>query len=147
MRYREMLRKDIAETFALRTSTRENCLTIKDLKDRGVTPESVDQVMQNDVKGWVCEADGELLGFTMGDRLSGEILVLAVRPKFEGNGIGRNLMHYVQNWLFSQEHLELWLLENPDPSLRAYGFYRRLGWIPTGEFRADEHILKLTNAS
>jgi len=147
MRYREMHEQDVTEIFAIRTSTRENCLTMEDLKGRGITPESVSYIMQNDAKGWVCDARGEISGFAMGNGLSGEMLVLAVRPKYEGKGIGRTLMHLVQDWLFSQGHHELWLLENPDPSLRCYGFYRQLGWVPTGEFRAGERVLKITNVS
>jgi hypothetical protein len=34
-------------------------------------------------------------------------------------------------------------MENPDPAIRAYGFYRKLGWIPSGEFRHGKQVLKL----
>ncbi len=52
-------------------------------------------------------------------------------------------MKFVQGWLFSKGHDKLWLMENPDPNIRAHGFYRRLGWEPTGTFKGGDHMLKL----
>jgi ribosomal protein S18 acetylase RimI-like enzyme len=129
MKFREMQPQDIAGVFAVRTRTRENRLTMEELKNRGITPESILQIINESAKGWVCEDGNEIVGFTMGDGRSGEVLVLAVLPEAEGKGIGRQLMQRVQDWLFSQGHRELWLMENPDPSIRAYRFYRRLGWV------------------
>ena len=89
MKYREMLQKDIAAIFRLRTSTRENRMSIKELADLGITPESVSQALKVKTKGWVCEEAGMILGFTVGDGDSGEMLVVAVLPEAEGRGIGR----------------------------------------------------------
>jgi ribosomal protein S18 acetylase RimI-like enzyme len=138
-----MKREDVDAVLHLRTLTRENALTMEELAERGITPESTSRLLEEDVKGWVCEESGEILGFAMGDGRSGEVLVLAVLPEHEGRGIGRRLLSSVQDWLFSRGHSELWLLENPDPAVRAYGFYRSLGWLPTGEFRGEEQVLKL----
>jgi len=143
MRYREMKREDVEEVLRVRTLTRENTLTMNELADLGITPESTSRLLEEDVEGWVCEESGEILGFAMGDGRSGEVLVLAVLPEHEGRGIGRRLLSSVRDGLFSRGHSELWLLENPDPLIRAYGFYRSLGWIPTGEFRGEEQVLKL----
>ena len=38
-------------------------------------------------------------------------------------------------------------MENSDPNVRAYNFYRKLGWEPVGEFRDGEQMLKLTRAT
>lgn len=139
-----MQQNDIAAVFKVRTATRENRLSMEELQNRGITPQSTAMIMNESAKGWVCEDDGEVLGFTMGDGRTGEVLVLAVLPAAEGKGVGRQLLQRVQNWLFSQGHQELWLMENPDPKIRAYGFYRYLGWVPTGEFRQNEQVLKLS---
>ena len=143
MNYREIQQQDMAGIFKVRTSTRENRLTMEELANRGVTPESTMQILQEYAKGWLCEDSEKVLGFTIGDGRTGEVLVLAVLPEAEGKGIGRQLLQLVQSWLFSLGHDELWLMENPDPAIRAYSFYRRLGWLPTGELRQDEHKLKL----
>jgi len=138
-----MKREDVGEVLRVRTLTRENALTMEELADRDITPESTARLLSEDVKGWVCEESGQILGFAMGDAHSGEVLVLAVLAQHERCGIGRHLLSVVQDWLFSRGHSELWLLENPDPAIRAYGFYRSLGWIPTGEVRGEEQVLKL----
>ena len=79
-----MLQKDIAAIFRVRTSTRENRMSIKELADLGITPESVSQALKVKTKGWVCEEAGKILGFTVGDGDSGEMLVVAVLPEAEG---------------------------------------------------------------
>jgi ribosomal protein S18 acetylase RimI-like enzyme len=127
--------------------TRENALSRDELEQRGVTPESVAEDLGGVKQGWICEADDRILGFTMGYGESGEILVLAVLTEAEGRGVGRKLMSLVQNWLFSLGHQELWLMENPDPDIRAYRFYRKLGWQATGQFKNGEQMLKLTRSA
>ena len=146
LRYREMQKEDIAEVLRLRTLTRENALSEGELKALGITPESVAEELGGITRGWICESDHRILGFTIGSGKSGEMMVVAVLPEAEGMGIGRRLMSLVQNWLFSLGHRELWLMENPDPNIRAYSFYRKLGWEPVGEFRDGEQMLKLTRA-
>jgi len=48
----------------------------------------------------------------------------------------------VQDWLFAAGHDGIWLSANPDPSLRAHGFYRRLGWRADGSHRpGDENLI------
>ena len=143
MNFREMRHDDISAVLKLRTSTRENRMTMAELADLGITPESVSEALNVKTKGWVCENEQRILGFTVGDGNSGEMLVVAVLPEAEGQGIGRQMMVFVQDWLFSKGHQELWLMENPDPAIRAYSFYRKLGWVPTGEFRNGEQVLKL----
>ena len=91
--------------------------------------------------GWLCEDSGVVVGFSMGDRLNGEVQVVAVLPEYEGNGIGKSLLTKVQNWLFSEGHEEIWLGANPDPTIRAFGFYRKLGWQATGRMKGDDEIM------
>ena len=61
MNFREMHQKDMTAIFAVRTSTRENRMTMEELKDRNITPESVSQILKKDVKGWVCEDQGDCM--------------------------------------------------------------------------------------
>ena len=84
--------------------------------------------METHVCGWLCEEGREVVGFSMGDKFNGEVQVVAVRAEFEGQGIGKTLLDFVRTWLFSEGHDEIWLYSNPDPTVRAYGFYRKLGW-------------------
>lgn len=109
-----------------------------------LTPDSVSQWLDDSVKGLICEVDDKPVGFAMGDCRSGEVLVIAIYPQFEKKGIGGELMIRLQNrlWLFGPK--ELWLWSNPDKSVRACGFYRALGWRPTGEIRGNNEKLTLS---
>ena len=131
---REMTATDLPEVFAVRVSTLENTITMQALEEEyELTPETLAEALKHSAKGWVCEIDGKITGFAMGDRDSGEMTVLAVLPGFEKCGIGKQLLDCVRDWLFDSGHKELWLLTAPDPSFRAYGFYQAQGWVATGE--------------
>ena len=137
--FREMTASDLHEVFALRVSTLENTITMQVLEEEyGLTPETAAEALQHSAKGWVCEIDGKIVGFAMGDSGSGEMTVLAVLPSFEKRGIGKQLLKYVQDWLFDSGHTELWLLTTANPAFRAYGFYQAQGWIATGELIDEE---------
>lgn len=134
---------DLPATFEVRLSTVENAITMEELeRDYGITPQSLSEAMASHVKGWLCEDSGTVVGFSMGDLSNGEVLVVAVHPDYEGNGIGKTLLLQVQDWLFSQGHEQIWLRANPDPKIRAHGFYRKLGWKAT-ETRGDEEVMTL----
>ena len=68
-----------------------------------------------------------------GDVATGEIVVLALLPAHEGLGLGRQLLTMTVDHLKSLGHSRLFLGCSDDPSHRSYGFYRRLGWLPTGQ--------------
>lgn len=145
--YREMTTADIEPTLEMRITTVENAITRHRLaRNYGVTAASLAVALQQDQKGWLCEADGLVVGFTMGNRSTGEVGVLAVRPGYEGLAIGRSLLGKVVDWLRAEGCGRIWLAANPDPAIRASGFYRKLGWRPTGETRGEDVILELTEA-
>ena len=142
--YRQMEISDLTAVFAVRLSTVENSITMERLEsDYGITPQSLSEAMKSHVKGWLCEASGRVVGFAMGDRPNGEVQVVAVLPEYEGRGIGNGLLTHAQTWLFSEGHEEIWLLANPDPNIRAHGFYRKLGWRATGALREGDEVMKL----
>jgi ribosomal protein S18 acetylase RimI-like enzyme len=147
MIFRQIESKDISELLKVRVSTRENTMTMEALADVGITPESTIEALSVNVAGWLCEVSGNIVGFSMGDKNTGELLIVAVLPEYENRGIGRRLMELVQDWLFSHRHEEIWLLENPDPNVRAYGFYRKLCWVPAGSHESGHQILKLYKSS
>lgn len=146
LEYRQMTLEDVAATFAVRTSTLENAITMERLEsDYGITPKSLADAMGRDVKGWVCVHGEEVVGFSMGNASSAEVLVVAVRPEYEGQGIGETVLAQVRDWLFAAGHEQIWLMTTPDPRLRAYGFYQSLGWQTTGEMRGGDERLVLHN--
>ena len=143
MIFREIEKADIDDILAIRTSTRENSFSMEDLAGIGVTPQSVAAWLEGAIRGWLCETDGIPAGFAMGDSATAEVLVLAVRPEYEGRGVGKGLMIRLQEWLWTFGHRELWLWSNPDSRVRAHGFYRIIGWYPAGEVKGNNEMLKL----
>lgn len=140
MQFSEITASDIPELFHIRTSVRENLLTLDDLTEAGITTESVTQMLAGSHKGWLCRVDGQAAGFVMADRTSGELWVLAVLPQFEGQGIGSALLRRAEDWLFSLGWKELWLWTDTDKTLRAYQLYHRHGWVDS---RTEEDTLYL----
>lgn len=132
--YRPARPEDAAACIDLRGRTRENAFSADDLRAVGVTQESwSDGIRDGALPGVVALADGVLAGYCFGDRDSGEIMVLALLPAYEGLGIGRALLKQVMAMLRQAGHTRLFLSCAADPQVRSYGFYRHLGWVATGE--------------
>lgn len=130
--------EDIEATYAVRASTRENPISKAQLIEMGFTPASVrEKYLAGAYQGRVCETDGEIVGFCTGDASTGEILSLAVLPGYEGRKIGSRLLILVSEDLQARGNRRLWLSASPDPRIRAHGFYRAQGWVPTGEILAN----------
>lgn len=147
MKLREIQKADINDILDIRVSTKENHFSMDDLATVGVTPASIASWLDGSVKGWLCEVFGKSVGFTLADSATGEILVVACYPAYENRGIGKQLMLKVQDWLWSFGHAELWLWSDPDEKIRAHGFYRKLGWQPTGEIKGNDEKLILKRPS
>lgn len=129
MQIRELRIEDLPTIFEVRIATWHNPNGAEELKQFGITIESVTRMLEAGThKGWLCEVDGEIVGFAMGDRSNGEMWVIAVLKEFEGRGIGKALLNQVEVWLASCGWDEVWLTTDVDETLRAVGFYRRLGW-------------------
>src|SRR5487761_193689 len=123
---------DIEALFSVRARTRQNPLSISRLATLGITLESTAKAIASGrVSGWVCTDAGPVVGFCSGCSDTGEVMVLAVLPEYEARGIGSRLLTLVVEWFRSCGHDRIWLAASPKPEVRAYGFYRSLGWHPT----------------
>lgn len=137
--------RDIDACFSVRGRTRENAISREQLAAIGITPQSSAAGLESGrVKGWVGKDDGQVVGFCSGDAGTGEVLVLAVLPEYEGRGVGRRLLAEVIRELRARGHGRVWLAASADPAHRSHGFYRAQGWRPTGEVDAvGDEILVL----
>jgi len=107
MTFREIEARDIPKLFKVRTSTRENRMTMEALAETGINPESTSDALSVNIAGWLCEVSGKIVRFSMGNKTTGEMLVVAVLPEYESRGIGKRLMELIQQWLLSNGHTEI----------------------------------------
>ena len=146
LNYRPADSEDAAECVALRGRTRENAISAATLASLGITAGSwANDIETGRLPGYVCSTDDDrIVGYCFGDKHTGEIVVLAVLPQYEGRGIGKALLLQVVEDLRSLGHRCLFLGCSSDSSHRSHGFYRHLGWKPTGSFDAnDDEVLEL----
>ena len=126
--FREIQPDDMQAIFDVRGAAWHNDNGLEELTRFGITHDSVREMMQQTHRGWLCEVDGKVVGFAMGNRATGEMWVIAVLKEYEGRGFGKRLLTMVEDWLFSAGWDEIWLTTDPDETVRAVGFYRHLGW-------------------
>jgi ribosomal protein S18 acetylase RimI-like enzyme len=145
LEFRETQLTDLEALFELRGRTRQNPLSREELAQLGITPQSsARDLTAGNICGSVCTHDSRIVGFCTGDMHTGEILVLAVLPDYEGHGVGKQLLLRVVDRLKAAGAERIWLTASADPTVRAHGFYRTLGWRPNGERMANgDEILEL----
>jgi GNAT superfamily N-acetyltransferase len=131
--FRRAIALDIEECVAIRGKTRENAVSESRLAEFGVTAESWSaQVAADELLGFVSLSADSIVGYCFGDVKTGEIVVLALLPEYEGQGLGRALLGETMQSLRRLGHTRLFLGCNSLPHIRSFGFYRHLGWRSTG---------------
>ena len=128
---RDAREDDVELLFDIRTSVLENHQSREELALLGITAESIARMLTTDAKAWICEIDGQPVGFCMANQRERTVFALFVRPEHEGRGAGRTLLKAAEQWLFSQGASEIWLSTGSGPALRSHGFYRCMGWQPS----------------
>jgi GNAT superfamily N-acetyltransferase len=124
---------DIPSIFSVRTSVSENHLDLDQLAERGVTPESMAEMLaREDSRTWVVDGHEGIRGFSTADRESGSIFAVFVSPGAEGRGYGRALLEAAEAWLFAGGWSRISLQTAEEPGNRAHGFYRAAGWELAG---------------
>jgi len=126
MLFREARVTDIPQIQVVRNSVKENTLSDPAL----VTDKACENYLLNRGKGWVCEIDGKIVGFSIVDLVDHNVWALFVQPGFDKNGIGKKLHDDMLNWYFSQTDETIWL--GTAPNTRAEKFYRKAGWKEVG---------------
>src|SRR4029077_7433557 len=88
--------------FDVRGATRENAISRERLAAMGITPASVaEHLGAGATRGWGWWSGSRIVGFCIWGAATGEVLVLAVLPQFEGRGIGKTLLSLAVDWLRS----------------------------------------------
>lgn len=129
---------DLSACMDIRDQTPDNPIPREVLESIGVTEESWGVKMREGVyRGIVVECDETLVGYCFAEMETGEIMVLALLKGYEGRGLGKALLLQGMELLRASGHQKLWLAAAPDPAMRAYHFYRHLGWKSTGTYDAN----------
>jgi ribosomal protein S18 acetylase RimI-like enzyme len=146
--YRRIETGDVDALFDVRANTRQNPISRERLAGVGVTPRSmIDGFNAGDFCGWVSVSEHRIVGFCAGLFETGEVLALAVLPDHEGQGAGKQLLGGVVDDLQVNGATRIWLSADSNATVRAHGFYRRLGWLPTGEVLENgDEILALSGS-
>lgn len=123
---REAKPEDIPQIQMVRNSVKENMLSDPGL----VTDADCEEFLFERGKGWVCEIESRIVGFSIADLKEHNIWALFIHPDFENRGIGRKLHNIMLDWYFTQTSEDVWL--GTAPETRAATFYKKSGWEETG---------------
>jgi GNAT superfamily N-acetyltransferase len=132
---REARIEDLPAITIIRTSVRENHLSVEQLAERGITEETIAARMRSSKLGaWVTTIDTEITAFAMTDKTTGNLFALFTHPDHEGKGCGDMLLKRSEEWL-KQQGVKRMILDTAQKS-KAVAFYTRRGWV---EYDQDEY--------
>ena len=122
MFYRIATSEDVAALVVVRLAVTENRLS----DPSRITIAMCQDYLNHLGRGWVCEVEGQIVGFSVAARADYSIWALFLLPEFEGRGIGKRLLQYATDWLFAlgAPHIQLSTTANT----RADTFYTLQGW-------------------
>ena len=138
MIFREATEEDIRAIQSVRHSVAENILSDPNL----VTDTDCLEFISNRGKGWVCEIETQIVGFSIVDLTENNVWALFLTPEFENLGIGSKLHDLMLDWYFEQTQSNIWL--GTEPKTRADRFYRRKGWQEIGTRGNGETKFEMT---
>ncbi len=131
MNFRQATIKNIPQIQIVRNSVKENQLSNPSL----IPDELVEEFITKRGKGFVCEIDKKIVGFSIVDFAENNVWALFILPDFEGKGIGKKLHQLMLDEYFSQTKETIWL--STAANSRAELFYKKQGWRNAG-FHGNE---------
>lgn len=138
MIFRQAQVADIPQIQVVRNAVKENMLS-----DPALVPDKdVEDYIINRGRGWVCDMDGEIVGFAIVSVKDHNVWALFILPGHDKKGIGKTLHDLMMNWYFSQTNEPIWL--STSPKTRAESFYRKAGWRETGIYGKGEIKFEMT---
>ena len=141
MIFREATINDIDNCKIVRMAVKENVLNNPALVTRA---DYVDYLSKHG-KGWVCEIDKQIVGFSIVGLVQRNVWALFILSKFEGKGIGGALHDLMIDWYFMQTNDTIWL--GTEPKTKAERFYKKRGWIEVGIHGETETKMEMTAES
>ena len=131
MNFRQAIPEDIPQIQIVRNSVKENQLSNPNL----IPDDLVEEFITKRGKGFVCEIDKKIVGFSIVDFVENNVWALFLLPKFEGKRIGKKLHQLMLDEYFSKTKETIWL--STEANSRAEIFYKKQGWKNAG-FHGNE---------
>ena len=131
MNFRQATTEDIPQIQIVRNSVKENQLSNPNL----IPDDLVEEFITKRGKGFVCEIDDKIVGFSIVDFVENNVWALFLLPEFEGKGIGKKLHQLMLDEYFSKTKETIWL--STEANSRAENFYKKQGWKNAG-FHGNE---------
>jgi GNAT superfamily N-acetyltransferase len=122
LHFRRATVADVATMARIRLEVKENPLSNPDL----VTLQMYIDYLDALGRGWVCEKNKEIIGFSYAAKLDSSIWALFVSPGQEGLGAGQGLLKLATDYLFALGNEEIKL--GTAANTRADRFYTAQGW-------------------
>jgi GNAT superfamily N-acetyltransferase len=129
--FREAAFGDIPHMTRIRLAVTENALR----DPTRITPQMYAAFLEKHGRGWVALLDDEIVAFSYANKIDASIWALFVDPRFEGQGLGKQLLARASGWLFSLGFSRVTL--STGARTRAAQFYTRLGWHPAPSSNDD----------
>ena len=126
MNFRQAIPEDIPQIQIVRNSVKENQLSNPNL----IPDDLVEEFITKRGKGFVCEIDDKIVGFSIVDFVENNVWALFLLPDFEGKRIGKKLHQLMLDEYFSKTKETIWL--STEPNSRAETFYKKQGWKNAG---------------
>ena len=131
MNFRQAIPEDIPQIQIVRNSVKENQLSKPNL----IPDELVEEFITKRGKGFVCEIDDKIVGFSIVNFVENNVWALFLLPDFEGKRIGKKLHQLMLDEYFSKTKETIWL--STEVNSRAEIFYKKQGWKNAG-FHGNE---------
>ena len=131
MNFRQATTEDIPQIQIVRNSVKENQLSNPNL----IPDNLVEEFITKRGKGFACEIDKKIVGFSIVDFVENNVWALFLLPEFEGKGIGKKLHQLMLDEYFSKTKETIWL--STEANSRAETFYKKHGWKNAG-FHGNE---------
>ena len=131
MNFRQAIPEDIPQIQIVRNSVKENQLSNPNL----IPDDLVEEFITKRGKGFVCEIDDIIVGFSIVDFVENNVWALFLLPDFEGKRIGKKLHQLMLDEYFSKTKETIWL--STEANSRAEIIYKKQGWKNAG-FHGNE---------
>jgi GNAT superfamily N-acetyltransferase len=132
---------DLPAITRVRTSVRENHLSVEQMAERGITETVIAQAMSSGkLVSWIAEANTEVAAFAMVEPETGKLFALFTHPDHEGCGHGTALLATAEQSL----HLagcRAMILDTGEAT-SAVAFYEKRGFVITSTCEGDVIMAK-----